>query len=190
MKYLQLTLLPAKLLTSLHILPHFSASSKTVLFQVCFGLPLLLAPCGFQSNVSFRCFLRTWLTHRHFLVPICHIAGFSSVVSHSSALRHLMSIILYKHRATNFFNLFVIWVVTCHVSHPFSSTFLTLLLNIQISLIVNLLLFFHTVYNCTKILFAFLFCVWTPLSAAPSAVTALPRDCQCTYIIYIYSITL
>jgi hypothetical protein len=73
---------------------------------VCFCLPLLLAPCGFQSNASFGCFLRTWLTHRHFLVPISHITGFPPVAYHSSALliilSHLMSIILYNHRSKNF----------------------------------------------------------------------------------------
>jgi len=34
----------------LRVLPHFPASSNTVLFQACFGLPLLLGPCGFQFN--------------------------------------------------------------------------------------------------------------------------------------------
>jgi hypothetical protein len=50
LKHLYLIVLPAKLLTSLHILPHFTASSITALFQVGIGLPLLLASCGFQSN--------------------------------------------------------------------------------------------------------------------------------------------
>jgi hypothetical protein len=52
-KYPHLIVLPANLLNSRHILPHFTASSKTVLFQVYIGLPLLLAPCGFQSNACF-----------------------------------------------------------------------------------------------------------------------------------------
>jgi len=56
------------------------------------------------------------------------------------------------------FNLPAIWVVSFHVSHPFSSTDLTLLLNIRILVIVNLFLFFHIWYICTKILFAFLIC--------------------------------
>jgi len=38
------------LFTSLQVLPYNPASSKKILFQVCFGLSLLLTPCGFQPN--------------------------------------------------------------------------------------------------------------------------------------------
>jgi hypothetical protein len=44
-------LLPAKLLTSIHVLSHFPAPSKTALSHVCFGLPLFLDPCGFRSYI-------------------------------------------------------------------------------------------------------------------------------------------
>jgi hypothetical protein len=37
----------------LHFLPHFPASSNTVLLQACFGLHLFLGSCRFQSNVCF-----------------------------------------------------------------------------------------------------------------------------------------
>jgi hypothetical protein len=53
-KHLHLALRPANLLNSLHVLvlPHYPASSKMVLFQVCSDRPLL-APCGFQCNALF-----------------------------------------------------------------------------------------------------------------------------------------
>jgi hypothetical protein len=40
----------------------FPASSKTVLFQDCLSLPLLLASCGFQANA---CFFNVFLSLPH-----------------------------------------------------------------------------------------------------------------------------
>ena len=72
-----------------------------------------------------------------FLILICNITGFCSVAPHSSkfliTLGHLMPHYSSQISAKNVCNLFVIWVVTFHVSHPYGSTHLTLLLNIRIS---------------------------------------------------------
>jgi hypothetical protein len=46
-------LLPANLLISCYVSPHFSPSSKMVLIQVCFDLPLHLVHCKFQPNSCF-----------------------------------------------------------------------------------------------------------------------------------------
>jgi hypothetical protein len=96
--------------------------------QVCFGLPLLLAACEFQSNACFSMdsspFLSVWRIHRHFLIQICNIIGFSPVASYRSELLiivgHHTPIIIRKLRLTNVCNLFVIWLVTFRVSHPYS----------------------------------------------------------------------
>ena len=133
-KILHLSLLTT---TSLHVWPHFPASSKRVLFELCFGLPLLLVPCGLQPNACFSMdsypFLRVWPIHCHFLILISNITGFSPVASHSCVLfiilGYLMPIILHKCLLADVCNLFVIGVVTFHVSHPYSSTDLTLLLH-------------------------------------------------------------
>lgn len=137
MKNLHLCLLPTNLLSSLHVLPYFPASSNTVLLNFCFSLPLLLAPRGFQPNACFSIdsspFRRVRTIHCHFLIPISSITGFSPVASHTSVrliiLGHLMPIIPHKHLLANVCNLFVIWLVIFHVSHPYSSTDLTLLLH-------------------------------------------------------------
>jgi hypothetical protein len=84
---LHLTLLPAILVTSVHVLHHFSAASKTVIFQVCFGLPPLLAVCGFQSNACFSMdpssFLGLWPIHCDFLIVMCNVIGMCKVAPHS-----------------------------------------------------------------------------------------------------------
>lgn len=158
MKHLHLSLFPINLLTSLHVLPHFPASSRMVLFHVCFSLPLLLAPCGFQSNACFSMnsppFLRVCLIHHHYLIIIFDTIGFSPVASHRVVLLiilgHLMPIILHQHWLTNICNLFVIWLVTFNISHPKSSTALTLLSNIQMLGFIIIFLFLHNGYNYTK----------------------------------------
>ena len=76
------SVLPADLSTSLHASPYFPASIKTVLFQVCVGLPHLVA-CGFQSSAFFSAHStalpKGWPTHFHFLILIRNIVGFSPV---------------------------------------------------------------------------------------------------------------
>jgi hypothetical protein len=77
--------------------------------------------------------------HRHFLISVRNITEFSPAAPHNSVLLvtscHLMPITLRKHRLTTVWNLFVIWIVTFHVLHSYSSADLTLLWNIRISLI-------------------------------------------------------
>jgi hypothetical protein len=51
-KRCHLVLSLAILFTSLHLFPFANASLWTDLRHVCFGLPLLLFPCGFQSKTS------------------------------------------------------------------------------------------------------------------------------------------
>jgi len=68
------------------------------------------------------------------------IIDFSQVASQSSILRiilgHLLPTLRRKYRLTDVCNLFLILVVSFHVSHPYSSTDLTLLLNIVILVII------------------------------------------------------
>lgn len=80
-------------------------------------IPILCACFSMDSSP----FLRVWQIHHHFLIVIGNIIGFSPIVSHSSLLlfilRHLIPIILYKHRLMNISNLFI-WAVTFQVLHP------------------------------------------------------------------------
>jgi hypothetical protein len=112
-------------------LPHFLASSKTVLFQLRSSSPSgsLWIPiqCVFLIN-SFP-FLRVWPIRRHFVISVRNIIGFVPAAPQSSVLLitlgHLVPVIRRKHRLTNVCNLLVIWLVTVHVSHPCSNTSLT-----------------------------------------------------------------
>ena len=182
------SLFHTNLLTSLHVLPHFPASSRMVPFHVCFSLPLLLAPCGFQSNACFSMnsspFLRVWLIHHHYLITIFDTIDFSEVASHSLVLLiisgHLMPIILCQHWLTNICNLFVIWLVTFHISHAKSSTDFTLLSNIQISVFIIIILFLHNEYNYTKSHLPYWSVLFlTSWSATLSTITTLPRYVNC-----------
>jgi hypothetical protein len=127
--HLHLTLFVASLLTSLHVLQHFTTSSTTVLFQVCFSLPVLLTPCRFQSRACFSIdpsfFVSIWSVHCHFLFLICIATSFYPVASHNSSLcatsGNLIASILRKQLLTNTCNLFLICVVTFHVLHPYSN---------------------------------------------------------------------
>jgi hypothetical protein len=69
---------------------------------------------------------------------------------------HLRPIIPRKYRSTKVCNLFVMWADTPHVSHPYSNTDLTLLLNVLILVFGNTVLFSHNGYRAAKIPFAFL----------------------------------
>lgn len=70
---------------NLNLVPCFLVSFKPVFFDACFSLPLLLAPCGFQSSTYFptesSSFNGVRHIHRHFLSLICNIIGFYPVVS-------------------------------------------------------------------------------------------------------------
>jgi hypothetical protein len=85
-----------------------------------------------------------------FLIVIYNIIGFSQAASQSSILRiilgHLLPILRHKYRSTNICHLFLIWVDTFHVSHPYSSTDLTLLLHVVL-LATTIFLFFHDEYK-------------------------------------------
>ena len=90
--------------TLLHISMHFPTSSKTVLFLVCFGLPLLVLH-GIESSACFWMdsfpFPRVWLNNFYFLIIICSTIDLSLVASHSSVvllimLGHLMPILIDK----------------------------------------------------------------------------------------------
>jgi hypothetical protein len=78
---------PAIPLTSFHDLPVFLISSSVVLRHVLFGLPLLLYPCGFQSNAVFSVFpvsLRNVCPIQfYFLLFIIISIGFCLVIIHS-----------------------------------------------------------------------------------------------------------
>jgi len=107
-QHLHLTLFSSPLLAPLNVLPHFPASSRTVLFPVCFSLPLLQDSCGFQSNACLSTdlsrFLRVRPIRPHFLIPVCNIIDFCPAASHNSVLLivwyHLTAFILHKHRLT------------------------------------------------------------------------------------------
>jgi hypothetical protein len=129
--------------TSLNLAPCFAAFS-------CFlkngPFPGFLQPSSPSASlyIPIQCLFFNGFIHLpqslmvpcQFLILICNIIGFSPVAFHNSVLLiilgHLMPIILHKHQLTNICNLFIIWVVTFHVSPPNSSTDLILLFNIWI----------------------------------------------------------
>jgi hypothetical protein len=168
-------------------LPLFPASSRMVLFQVSFTLTLL-ASCGFQSNACFSVdsslFLSVRLIHHYYFILIFETIGFSPVAFHSMVfliiLGHPMPIILHQHWLTNICNLVVIWLVTFHVSHPYSSKDLTLLLNIQILVFIEIFLFLHNGYNYTKSHLPSWSMLLTSWSATLSTITTLPRYVNCS----------
>jgi len=160
----------------------FNASSTTVLFQICLGLPLL-TPFWFQSNA---CFFNGFIplphgmTHQSpFPLSNSYYYRLLSGISHSSVLLfilgYLMPIILRKHRFTNICNLFAICIIIFHAPHPYNSTELTRILNIRILVSISVFLFSHNVCSSTKIPFALLIRALAYWSAPPSAVQRYPH---------------
>ena len=92
-------LLRCQSLTWFHALPYFPASSIVVLFQICFTLPLLLAPCRFQSKACSSKhsspFLRVWPIHCHSLILIYIITDITSVAYHSLVLLIILGNLTY-----------------------------------------------------------------------------------------------
>ena len=94
----------------LHFLPHFPASSNTVLLQACIGLHLLLGSCGFQFNACFWIdsspFLRVWLIHCQSVVIIYNIISFSRMAYYTKSFCSGCINLFY------FPNSVVVWVIT------------------------------------------------------------------------------
>jgi hypothetical protein len=89
-----------------------------------------------------------------------------------------MPIILCQYWLTNICNVFVIWLVTFHISH-LKSTDLTLLSNIQILVFIIIFLFHHNGYNYTKSHLPYWYILLTSWSASLSTITTLPRYVNC-----------
>jgi len=131
---------PAIPLTSFHDLPVPLISSSVVLRHVLFGLPLLLCPRGFQSNVVFSiapASLRNVCPMQfHFLLFICFSICFCWMILHSLSFVilsvHFIFIVRLKHLFTNISNRLVILLVVFQVSQAYSNTDFTFVLNISI----------------------------------------------------------
>jgi hypothetical protein len=80
----------AILFTSLQLFPFSNASLWTNLRHICFGLPLLLFPCGFQSKTSLSTasfpFLSVCPIQVHFCLFICVDISVSPVLLQSSSV--------------------------------------------------------------------------------------------------------
>ena len=106
--------------------PCFATFSCFVQNSSFWGLLRCSSPSG-PLRTPIQCltlniFIKVLPKHRHFLTSICNITNFSPVALYSSvlltALKRLTHVTLRKYRLTNVGNLFAIWVVTFHVSHP------------------------------------------------------------------------
>ena len=161
MKSFQVLWSPAIPLTSFHDLLLLLISSSIVLCHVLFGLPLLLYPWEFQSNVIFS--IAPVSLHNvcpflfHFLLFIRFSIDFWWVILHSSLfvilLVHFIFIIRLKHLFTNICSL-VIWLVVFQLSQAYNNNDFTFVLNIRILTSFDMLRFLHTGYSWTNTPFA------------------------------------
>ena len=126
--------------TSAHVMPATPASLTILLRHVCLGRPTFRFPWGFQLRaclvtlcVGFR---SVWPIHPHFRLLMSMSNGACLVISSSRSLEttsgHLMRRMLLRHLFTNVCSLWVLVLVTRHVSEPYSRTDFTLVLKIHL----------------------------------------------------------
>ena len=114
------------LFSSAHVIPAAFASASMLLRQVCLGRPTFRFPCGFQSRACLVMldagFRRVWPIHPHFLFLMSISIGAWLVLSHSCSLEttsgHLMLRMFLRHLLVNVCSLWVLDLVTRHVSEP------------------------------------------------------------------------
>ena len=112
------------LLSSAHVIPAAFISALVLLRQVCFGRPTLRFPCGFQSRACLVMldagFHSVWPFHPHLHFLISVSIGVCFVLSHSCSSEttsgHLMLRMFLRHQLVNVCSLWVLVLVTCHVS--------------------------------------------------------------------------
>ena len=162
---------------------HAFISSSHDLRQVIFGRPTHLFPCGFHSR-AWRVmlpggFLSEWPIHLHFLLPICCGIGSCFARCQRSWLLTLSDQWMFRmkrrHRLVKVCSLFEMTFVTFHVSDPYKSTDLTLLLKMRSLLLTDKALALHTGFSTLKTYLAFPIRALTSSSAPPVTVTKLPK---------------
>ena len=119
--------------SSLHPYPRCFMSLSTHLFQVSWGLPRRLAPCGFHWSaclvVLVAGFLNVWPIHLHLRIFISSAIGLSPVLSQMYSFftlsYHLILMIFRRQPLMNVWTFLMIVSVVFHVSLPYSKTALT-----------------------------------------------------------------
>ena len=114
------------LLSSAHVVPAAFISALVFLRQVCFGRPTLRFPCGFQSRACLVMldagFRSVWPIQPHLCFLISVSIGVCFVLSHSCSFEttsgHLMLRMFLRHLLVNVCSLWVLVLVTRHVSEP------------------------------------------------------------------------
>ena len=180
---LQRTRIWLVLFSSAHVVPAAFISASVLLRQVCFGRLTLCFPCGFQSRACLvmldACFHRMRPIRHHLRFLISVSIGVCFVLSHSCSCEttsgHLMLRMVLRHLLVNVCSLWVLVLVTRHVSEPWSRTDFTLVLKILILLwrerAVDLQIGLKVLKACLALF------IWHLISSSvpPSLLTTLPR---------------
>ena len=114
------------LFSSAHVLPVAFISASVLLRQVCFGRPTFSFPCGFQSRACLVMldpgFRSVWPVQPHLRFLISVSIGVCFVLSHNCSFEttsgHLMLRMFLRHLLVNVCSLWLLVLVTCHVSEP------------------------------------------------------------------------
>ena len=163
------------------MVPCFFTSSA--IDQVVLGLPVFLFPCGFQSKACLMtllvCFQRVCPIHVHFLLAISFLMLCWSVLLQISLFVvlswHLVFRMYLRHLLMNVCSIWVVVLVTLHVSEPYSSTLFTLVLKILILFRVEKDDVFYTVFKMLNAYFAFPILFLASSSIPHLSVTTIPR---------------
>ena len=114
------------LFSSAHVVPAAFILASVLLRQVCFMRPTLHFPCGFQSRACLVMldadFRSVWPIQPHLRFLISVSIGVCFVLSHSCSFEttsgHLMLRMVLRHLLVNVCSLWVLVLVTRHVSEP------------------------------------------------------------------------
>ena len=145
------------------MVPCFFTYSVIDFFQVILGLPVFLFPCGFQPKACLLtllvCFRRVCPIRVHFFLAISFFMLCWSVLLKIFFFVvlscHLVFRMYLRHLLMNVCSIWVVVLVTLHVSEPYSGTLFTLVLKIMILLRVEKDGVFHTVYKMLNACLAF-----------------------------------
>ena len=149
----------------------------------CFGRPTLGFPWGFHSRACLVMldtgFLRVWPIQPHLRFLISILMGVGFTLFHSSSFEttsgHLMLRMFFRHLLVNVCNLWMLVLVTCHVSEPYSRTDFTLVLKIRILFWTDRAVDLQICLMVLKAYLALLIQHLMSSSVPPSLLTTLPR---------------
>ena len=180
---LHLTRFPAAKGRTPHDMPAIFISFSTVRLHVCLGRPLDRFPAGFHRNACLVILLGSFLMvcpiHFHFLSLMVWSIGFCSASFHRSSFVIHAGQKTFKMIRRQWFrkvwSFFRIASVICHVSDPYNSTDLTLLLNSLNLVFLVISLDFQILNNAMKACRALRILASASSSAPPDLLTKLPR---------------